>query len=60
MGDQDRVTIAKYLNMSDVFMFLTKRIEGLPLNVFRSTSIGVADDNIETLTFRTNGVSEQS
>ncbi|HDV1941014.1 TPA: glycosyltransferase, partial [Escherichia coli] len=41
VGDQDRVTIAKYLNMSDVFMFLTKRIEGLPLNVLEAQASGL-------------------
>lgn len=41
VGDQDRNTIAKYLNVADVFMFLTKRIEGLPLNVLEAQSAGL-------------------
>lgn len=41
VGDQQRSVIANYLSASDIFLFLTKRIEGLPLNVLEAQSSGL-------------------
>lgn len=41
VGDKKREEIASLLNASDLFLFLTKRIEGLPLNVLEAQCSGL-------------------
>jgi glycosyltransferase involved in cell wall biosynthesis len=41
LGGIDRKFLSNILNCADIFLFLTKRVEGLPLNVLEAMSVGV-------------------
>ncbi|TLV21529.1 glycosyltransferase family 4 protein [Klebsiella indica] len=51
VGDQTRDNIADYLSVADLFLFLTKRIEGLPLNVLEAQCSGLPIILSEHLSF---------
>jgi glycosyltransferase involved in cell wall biosynthesis len=41
LGAKTRTELAELLQCADVFLFLTKRIEGLPLNILEAMSAGI-------------------
>lgn len=41
LGAKSRSDLAKIMQCADIFLFLTKRVEGLPLNVLEAMSAGV-------------------
>ncbi|HFP9402812.1 TPA: glycosyltransferase family 4 protein [Raoultella planticola] len=41
LGAVERERLSQILTIADVFLFLTKRVEGLPLNVLEAMSVGV-------------------
>ncbi|WP_447907947.1 glycosyltransferase family 4 protein [Serratia fonticola] len=51
MGAKTRSDLAKIMCCSDVFVFLTKRVEGLPLNILEAMSSGLPIVISEHLTF---------
>lgn len=51
LGAKTRKELAKLMQCADVFLFLTKRIEGLPLNVLEAMSAGLPMVISEHLTF---------
>lgn len=51
LGAKSRYDLAKLMQCADIFLFLTKRVEGLPLNVLEAMSAGVPIVISEHLTF---------
>ncbi|TGJ15473.1 glycosyltransferase, partial [Escherichia coli] len=51
LGGKERCELARLMQASDVFVFLTKRVEGLPLNVLEAMSSGLPVIISKHLTF---------
>jgi glycosyltransferase involved in cell wall biosynthesis len=51
MGAKTRTQLANLMQCADIFLFLTKRVEGLPLNVLEAMSAGLPLIISEHLTF---------
>ncbi|HBM7653032.1 TPA: glycosyltransferase family 4 protein [Enterobacter hormaechei subsp. steigerwaltii] len=54
LGAKTRADLAKIMQGADIFLFLTKRVEGLPLNVLEAMSSGLPLIISEHLTFNSS------
>ncbi|HIA4000645.1 TPA: glycosyltransferase family 4 protein [Escherichia coli] len=55
LGALERKELVEVLSCADAFLFLTKRVEGLPLNVLEAMSVGIPAIISKHLTFAESG-----